>query len=307
MSSHVNQAGTDGANQINLVKGRSLWHDAFRRFKKNRLAVINTCFLLLLTLVSISTLVIDAVTSNQFFVENVISMDLANRLHPPSAQFIFGLDEFGRSIFLRVLWGTRYSLFMGMLSVAAAAIVGGVLGAIAGFYGGKSDHIVMRAMDVLMAMPAILLAIVIVAALGHGLGNVLIAISISFVPNFARVVRAAVMTVREQEFVEAAQAVGASDFRVVLEHIIPNALAPIIVQITLGVASAITFIAALSFLGLGIQPPSPEWGAMLASARAHMREAWHITVIPGFMIMLTILSLNIMGDGLRDALDPKLK
>ena len=289
------------------MKGRGLWQDAYRRFKRNKMAVVSMCFLILLTLVSIASLIIDAVTSNQFFVNNVINMDIANRLAPPSAAHIFGLDEFGRSVFFRVLWGTRYSLFMGMLSVTGAAIVGGTLGAIAGFYGGKSDHIVMRLMDVLMAMPAILLAIVIVAALGHGLGNVLIAISIFFVPNFARVVRAAVMTVREQEFIEAADAVGASDFRIIYEHILPNAIAPIIVQVTLGVATAITFIAALSFLGLGIQPPSPEWGAMLASARAHMRDAWHITVIPGLAIMLTILSLNIVGDGLRDALDPKLK
>ena len=295
------------SNPYQNVKSRSLWQDALRRFKKNKMAVCSMCFISLLTLISIVTLIIDAVTANEFFNQNVINMDIANRLHPPSAEHIFGLDEFGRSVFLRVLWGTRYSLFMGMLSVAAAALVGGTLGAIAGFYGGKSDHIVMRLMDILMAMPAILLAIVIVAALGHGLGNVLIAISISFVPNFARVVRAAVMTVREQEFIEAADAVGASDFRIIHEHILPNAIAPIIVQVTLGVASAITFIAALSFLGLGIQPPSPEWGAMLASARAHMRDAWHITVIPGFAIMLTILSLNIVGDGLRDALDPKLK
>jgi peptide/nickel transport system permease protein len=289
------------------MKGRGLWQDAYRRFKRNKMAVVSMCFLILLTLISVASLIIDAVTSNQFYINNVINMDIANRLAPPSAENIFGLDEFGRSVFFRVLWGTRYSLFMGMLSVAGAAIVGGTLGAIAGFYGGKSDHIVMRLMDVLMAMPAILLAIVIVAALGHGLGNVLIAISIFFVPNFARVVRAAVMTVREQEFIEAADAVGASDFRIIYEHILPNAIAPIIVQVTLGVATAITFIAALSFLGLGIQPPSPEWGAMLASARAHMRDAWHITVIPGLAIMLTILSLNIVGDGLRDALDPKLK
>ena len=292
---------------IEAAESRSLWQEAWRRFKKNRLAMICLGFMLLLTIIALSTIAIDLITDNGFYNNNVISQDLDNKLRPPTLKHPFGQDEFGRDIFLRVLWGTRYSLFMGMLSVAGATIVGGTLGAIAGFYGGKSDHIVMRVMDVLMAMPAILLAIVIVAALGHGLGNVLIAISIFFVPNFARVVRAAVMTLREQEFVEAADAVGASDFRIISEQILPNAIAPIIVQITLGVATAITFIAALSFLGLGIQPPSPEWGAMLASARAHMRDAWHITVIPGLAIMLTILSLNIVGDGLRDALDPKLK
>lgn len=291
----------------NAAKGRSPWQDIFRRLKKNKLTLVAFGFLLLLTIISISTLVIDFVTDNQFYRDNVISQDLQNMLHPPSLEHIFGLDEFGRNIFLRILWGTRYSLFMGMLSVAAAVAVGGLLGAISGYYGGILDHIIMRLMDILLSMPAILLAIAIVAALGSGLGNVLIAISISFVPNYARVVRAAIMTVREQEFVEAADAVGASDARIIYEHILPNALAPIIVQATLGVASAILFIAALSFLGLGIQPPTPEWGAMLASARIHIRDAWHLAVVPGTVIMLTILALNIVGDGLRDALDPKLK
>ena len=290
-----------------ITKGRSLWQDTFRRFKKNKMALIAIGFLLLLTIVSISTLVIDVVTDEAFYRDNVVSQNLQNRLQPPSGEHIFGLDEFGRDIFLRILWGARYSLFMGMLSVAAAVVVGGILGSISGYYGGIIDHIIMRTMDILMSMPAILLAIAIVAALGTGLGNVLLAISISFVPNYARVVRAAIMTVREQEFVEAASAVGASDVRIIYEHILPNAVAPIIVQATLGVASAILFVAALSFLGLGIQPPTPEWGAMLASARVHIRDAWHLAVIPGMVIMLTILALNIVGDGLRDALDPKLK
>ena len=289
------------------ARGRSLWQDTVRRFKKNKLAVVCVYFLLILALISIATLVIDAATNNAFYDQNVINHDLRNRLAPPSAEHFFGLDEFGRNIFLRVLWGTRYSLFMGMLSVMFAALLGGILGSISGYYGGRIDHIIMRVMDVLMAMPAILLAIAIVAALGSGLTNVLIAIAASFVPNFARVVRAAVMTVRDQEFVEAASAVGASDLRIITEHILPNALAPIIVQATLSVASAILFLASLSFLGLGIQPPAPEWGAMLSSARIYLRDAWHIAVFPGLAIMLTILALNIVGDGLRDALDPKLK
>ena len=289
------------------ARGRSLWQDTVRRFKKNKLALICVGFLLLLSVISISTLVLDLVTNNAFYDQNVISQNLRSRLAPPSSEHIFGLDEFGRNIFLRVLWGTRYSLFMGMLSVTFAVILGGILGSISGFYGGRVDHAIMRVMDVLMAMPAILLAIAIVAALGSGLANVLIAIAVSFVPNFARVVRAAVMTVRDQEFVEAASAVGASDLRIITEHILPNALAPIIVQATLSVASAILFLASLSFLGLGIQPPAPEWGAMLSSARIYLRDSWHIAVFPGLAIVLTILALNIVGDGLRDALDPKLK
>ncbi|MDL2327777.1 ABC transporter permease [Ruminococcaceae bacterium OttesenSCG-928-A11] len=288
-------------------QGRSLWQDAWRRFKKNKLAMVCLIFMLLLTAISVGTIIIDAVTDNQFYDDHVISQDLVHKLQGPSAQHIFGLDEFGRDIFLRILWGTRYSLFMGIFSILASVLIGGVFGAIAGYYGGRTDNIIMRAMDILMAMPSILLAIAIVAALGPGLVNVLIAIGISYVPTFARVVRAAVMTVRGQEFVEAAGAVGASDARIIFKQIIPNTMAPIIVQATLGVAGAILSIAGLSFLGLGIQPPLPEWGAMLSNARTYIRDAWHITVIPGMMILLTILALNIVGDGLRDALDPKLK
>ena len=291
----------------NDQKGRSLWQETFRRFRRNKLSLVCMGFLLLLTVISLSTFVIDFVTNNQVYNERVVGQNLSIRLNPPNREHIFGLDEFGRSIFLRVLWGTRFSLFMGVLSVVAAVVIGGVLGSLAGYYGGKIDHIIMRTMDVLMAMPAILLAIAIVAALGPGLRNVLIAISISFVPNYARVVRAAVMSVRDQEFIEAANAVGASDIRIIFEQILPNAIAPIIVQATLGVAQAILFVTALSFLGLGIQPPMPEWGAMLSSARSYIRHAWHMVVIPGVVIMLTILALNIVGDGLRDALDPKLK
>lgn len=289
------------------ASGRSLWQDAWRRFKKNRLAMVFLSFMVLLALISTATVVIDLITDNKFYDEHVINQDLINKLKPPSRAHVFGQDEFGRDVFLRVLWGTRYSLFMGILSIAVSVAVGGTFGAFAGFYGGRVDNAIMRAMDILMSMPSILLAIAIVAALGPGLVNVLIAIGISYMPTFARVARAAVMTVRGQEFVEAAAAIGSSDRQIIFGQIIPNAMAPIIVQATLGVAGAILSIAGLSFLGLGIQPPLPEWGAMLSNARTYMRDAWHITVIPGVAILLTILSLNIVGDGLRDALDPKLK
>lgn len=292
---------------VDLASGRSLWQDAWRRFKKNKLALVCLIFLLILTLTAFATIIIDIVTHNQIYDKYVISQDLAHKLQTPSREHIFGLDEFGRDIFLRVIWGIRYSLFMGVISILVSVLIGGTLGAIAGYYGGTIDNVIMRIMDVLLAIPSILLAIAIVAALGPGLVNVLIAISISYIPTFARVVRASVMTVRGQEFVEASRAVGASDFNVIFKQIIPNALAPIIVQATLGVAGAILSIAGLSFLGLGIEPPLPEWGAMLSNARTYIRDAWHITVIPGSMILLTILALNIIGDGLRDALDPKLR
>ena len=196
---------------------------------------------------------------------------------------------------------------IGVIIDAASVAVGGILGAFAGYYGKTFDAIIMRVMDVLLAIPSMLLATAIVAALGPGLVNVLIAIGISYVPTFARTVRASVLTVKDQDYIEAARSIGCDDRQIVFKYIIPNAMAPIIVQATLGLAGAIISIAGLSFLGLGIQPPTPEWGAMLSNARTYIREAWHVTVIPGLGIMLTILALNLMGDGLRDALDPRLK
>lgn len=288
-------------------KEKTLFQESWRRFKQNKLAMVGMWFLILLTAISVATTVIDFATNKRIYDTYVISQNLTLRLKGPSAKHILGLDEFGRDILLRMLWGTRYSLFLGAIGIAASTVIGGTLGAISGFYGGKVDNIIMRFMDILLAIPSILLAIAIVAALGPGLVNILIAIAISYIPTFARVVRAKVMSIKDQEFIEAARAVGAGDARIIFKYIIPNSLAPIIVQATLGVAGAILSIAGLSFLGLGIQPPMPEWGAMLSNARTYIRDAWHITVIPGLGIMLTILSLNVVGDGLRDALDPRLK
>lgn len=288
-------------------KQRSMWQETWRRFKKNKLAMAGLAFLTLLVVIAFATLVIDAVTSKEIYNNFVIKQDLRGRLEPPSAAHWFGKDEFGRDMFYRILWGIRYSLFMGAIAIAISCVVGGSIGAIAGYYGGKIDNFIMRFMDILLAIPSMLLAIAIVAALGTSLVNVLMAIAISYIPTFARTARAPVLTIKDQEFVEAGKAVGASDARIIFRYIIPNSLAPIIVQVTLGVAGAILSIAGLSFLGLGIQPPTPEWGAMLSNARTYIRDSWHITVIPGMAIMLTILALNVIGDGLRDALDPKLK
>ena len=292
---------------VTAKKQRSLWQEAWRRFRKNRMAMAGLAYLSLLVVIAVSTMVIDLVTNNSFYDTHVINQDLLSRLQGPSAEHIFGQDEFGRDMFLRMIWGTRYSLFMGCLSILSALCVGGVLGAFAGYYGKTFDAIIMRVMDVLLAIPSMLLATAIVAALGPGLVNVLIAIGISYVPTFARTVRASVLTVKDQDYIEAARSIGCDDRQIVFKYIIPNAMAPIIVQATLGLAGAIISIAGLSFLGLGIQPPTPEWGAMLSNARTYIREAWHVTVIPGLGIMLTILALNLMGDGLRDALDPRLK
>lgn len=288
-------------------KQRSLWQDAWRRFKKNRTAMIGLAFFLFLIAIAITTLVIDLATGNEFYRNNVINQDLFGRLQGPSKEHLFGQDEFGRDMLLRMIWAVRYSLFMGSAAVIIGMVCGGVLGAMSGYYGKTVDAVIMRAMDILLAIPSMLLATAIVAALGTSLFNVLLAIAISYIPSFARTVRAAVLTVKDQEFIEAARAIGCHDGEIIFKYIIPNAMAPIIVQATMGLAGAILSIAGLSFLGLGIQPPTPEWGAMLSNARQYIRDAWHVTVIPGLGIMLTILALNLMGDGLRDALDPRLK
>ena len=292
--------------QTQKVKARSLGQEAWRRFKKDRLAIIALCFLVLLVVAAFATLVIDLVTQGEFYDQYVVEQDLLKKLDGPSLEHPLGMDEFGRDILLRIIWGIRYSLFMGMIAIIGVIIIGTVIGSVAGFYK-KVDNVIMRCMDVLLAIPSILLATAIVAALGPSLPNVVIAIGLANIPQFARIVRASVLTIKGQEYIEAARAMGASDLRIIAKYIIPNSMAPLIVQGSVGVASAILSIASLSFVGLGVQPPTPEWGAMLSNARTYMRDAWHITVMPGAAIMLSILSLNIIGDGLRDALDPRLK
>lgn len=298
------------------VVERSLWQEAWRRFKKSKLVMGCMYFLLALCIIAVVTIIIDLVTDKNFYDKYVISQNLSMKLVEPNFRkfieehntgYIFGFDEFGRSIFLRIIWAIRNSMFLGAVAVMASTLVGGILGAIAGYYGGSIDNFIMRCMDILLAIPSILLCISIVAALGSNLPNLLISISISNIPIYARTVRAAVLSIKDGEFIEAAKAVGTSNSRIIAVHIIPNSLAPIIVQATLGLASAILSISSMSFLGLGIKPPLPEWGAMLSNARVYMRDAWHITFMPGAAIMLTILALNIVGDGLRDALDPRLK
>lgn len=225
----------------------------------------------------------------------------------PNAQHWLGTDNFGRDILSRIIQGSRISLIVGFSSIITAIIIGGLLGAISGYYGGRVDNLMMRAIDILMAIPGMLLAISLAAALKPGLMNLVIAIAIADIPGYARVVRASVLTIKDQEYIEAAECIGASDARIILRHIIPNCMAPIIVQATLGMAGAILSAASLSFLGLGIQPPTPEWGSMLSSARQYILSYWHLATFPGIAIMITIFALNVLGDGLRDALDPRLK
>lgn len=285
----------------NQPKKRSQFVEIWQRLKRNKMAMVGLAILFILVLGAIFADVIcdyDAM---------VIKQDIPNRLQGPSADHWFGTDEFGRDIFARIIHGSRVSLVVGIISVSIALILGGAFGAFAGFYGGKVDMVIMRVMDVFLAIPSILLSMTIVAALGTDLVYVMLAIGISSVPNYARIVRAAVMSVKDQEFVEASKAMGAGNATIIFKEILPNCLAPIIVQATLSVAGAILSTASLSFIGLGVQPPDPEWGAMLSSGRQYMRDALHLTLFPGLAIVITILALNLLGDGLRDALDPRLK
>lgn len=283
------------------AKKRSQFSEVWRRLKRNKMAMLGLFILIVLALLAIFA---EQVAGYE---TKVIAQDVSNRLQGPSAEHWFGTDEFGRDIFARIIHGSRVSLVVGFISVAVSLIIGGVLGAFAGYYGGVIDLVIMRVMDILLAIPSILLAITIVAALGTDLVYVMIAIGISGVPGYARIVRASVMGIKDQEFVEAARAIGASNTSIIFREVIPNCLAPIIVQATLSVASAILSTASLSFIGLGVQPPAPEWGAMLSSGRSYLRDAMHLTLFPGLAIIVTILALNLLGDGLRDALDPKLK
>lgn len=282
-------------------KKRSQWAEVWRRLKKNKMAMVG---LTIIGVIVFCAIFADVIADYDTV---VIKQDLKHRMEGPTAQHILGTDEFGRDIFARMVHGARVSLQVGLIAVGIAIIVGGSLGAVAGYYGGRLDNVIMRLMDVFLAIPSILLAIAIVSALGPNLFNLMLAIGVSSVPSYARIVRASVLSIRDQEFIEAARAIGANDFRIITKHIIPNALAPVIVQATLGVAGAILSTAGLSFIGMGIQPPAPEWGAMLSGGRQYLRYASHITAFPGIAIMITILALNLLGDGLRDALDPRLK
>ncbi|NLK19493.1 MAG: ABC transporter permease [Synergistaceae bacterium] len=280
-------------------KRRSPWWEVWRRLRLNKAAMAGMAVIIVLVVVAIFAPVLAPKDPNQ--------TNMKARLQPPSAEFPLGTDNFGRDMLSRIIYGSRISLYVGFVAVGIGAVFGGIVGAIGGYYGGRLDNFLMRCMDVLLAIPQIILAIAIVGALGTSLLNLMIAVGISQLPRYARVVRASALTVRGQEFVEAARAVGASDARIIIENILPNCMAPIIVQSTLGVAQAILSAAALSFLGLGIQPPTAEWGSMLSSGRQFLRNAPYLTFFPGLAISVVVLALNIFGDGLRDSLDPKLR
>ena len=273
--------------------------DTWRRLCKSKLAMLGVFILVVL--------VVCAVFADFIAPYAMDAQNLNGAYQLPTAAHWFGTDEYGRDIFSRCIFGARISLVVGFIAVGFAIVAGVLLGSIAGYYGGKLDNLIMRVMDVLMSIPQMLLAMCIVTALGSSLFNLLLAVGLSSTPKFARVVRAAVMSTREQEFVEAARAIGANNWRSIVHHILPNSISSLIVQATLAMAGAIISASALSFLGFGIQAPLPEWGAMLSTGRRYIRTEPYLTVIPGLAIMVVGYALNVVGDGLRDCLDPRLK
>ena len=258
-------------------------------------------------LVCLLLVVISAILAPVIAPRSPIEQDYSAILRPPSQEFPFGTDELGRDILSRVLWGGRESLRVGILAVVLAATTGAAFGVIAGYYGGLVDEVIMRLVDILLAFPSILLMIAIVAILGANLQTVLLAVSIGAVPVFVRIVRGSALSVETEEYVLAARAIGATDIRVMFVHILPNVMAPLMIASTLMLGWTILMTAGLSYIGLGAQPPSPEWGAMLNSGRPYIRDAWWLSIFPGLAIFISVLAVNLAGDGLRDALDPKMR
>ncbi len=269
------------------------------RFKKNKLAIFGLAVLFVL---------VACVIAAPLYVSynDAIRQDIPNRFQPPGKDHIFGTDAFGRDLFARIVYGGRISLFSGLSVVILALSVGVAVGGIAGYFGGKIDTIIMRVIDIFMAVPSLLLALAICTALGEGVQNLVIALMITNIPRCSRITRSSILTLRSQEFIEAAKCYGASNFRIIAKHILPNGIGPVVVTATLTLGSAILNIAALGFLGVGIAPPIPEWGTLLADNRAHIRF-YPLGIIPGLAIVLAVMCVNLLGDGLRDALDPKMK
>lgn len=286
-------------NTKNTKKKESMTIITLRRLQKNKTAMAGLVILILMLAIA----VLAPVLAPYDYTET----DLFATFGTPSLKHPFGTDELGRDILSRLMVGSRYSLKIGFISVAISSVIGIALGSICGYFGGKVDSWIMRIMDIFQALPALVMAIAICAVLGPGVRNCIISIAISGIPGYVRMARASVLNIRKMEYLEAATAINCSTSTIIIKHILPNALAPLIVQMTMGVANGILSASSLSFIGLGVQPPMPEWGAMLSAGRNYIRNYPHMVMFPGITIMLCILSLNMLGDGLRDALDPKLK
>lgn len=276
-------------------KYRIMWYT----FKKRKVSVLGLVIVLIYVFI--------AIFANQLASYDPYKQDLANMLQPPSNQHLLGTDELGRDILTRIIIGSRLSLQVGFFTVGIALFLGVPLGIISGYYGGKVDLFIMRALDVLMAFPGVILAICLVAIMGPGLKNAMIAIGIYTMPNFARLARAETLNVKSMEYIEASKAMGAGNVRIIVDHVLLNIISPLIVQSTLSFANAIIATSGMGFLGLGAQPPTPEWGAMLSSGRKYLTLAAHVCTFPGLAIFFLVLGLNLLGDGIRDVFDPKMK
>ena len=290
------------ADELRSYQKRSLWQEIWRNYRKSPSAMIG--------LIIIAIIVILAIVS-QFIYDyqtDIVQQDIMNRfLKPGVGGHLLGTDQYGRDVLTRILYGAKYSLAVGIVSVAISCALGSSLGLIAGYYGGVIENIILRVCEVFMGIPSVLLGIAIMSAFGQSLFVLMLAVGLVYVPMFARTARAAVLPVRDEEYIEAARVSGVSDLKIIFGHVLPNSLSPIIVQVTMGVANGILSASFLSFLGLGVPVPAPEWGAMLSSGREFIRDSGYLTTFPGLAIMITVLAFNLMGDGLRDALDPKLK
>ncbi len=269
------------------------------RLRKNKIAMVGLVIMILL--------IIMALLSPYITPYDYAKTSKADRYATPSWQHLFGCDGMGRDILSRIMYGARASLWLGLMSTLVATVIGVLLGSLVGYYGGKVDNIVMRILDIIQAIPGMLLSIAISAALGSGIGNTILALSIGGIPMTVRLLRGSILTVRKQEYIEAAEKINCSKWRVITSHILPNSIAPVIVSVTMGIGNTILQAASLSYIGLGVQPPTPEWGAMLSEGKSMITKYPHLCIFPGLAIMVVVLCLNMLGDGLRDAMDPKLK
>ena len=283
-----------------MTKRNSQLPEIWRRYKKNKAAMVGLVILIFIILIAVFA---DVIVPYEKCIEQVGS----ERLQGPSAAHWFGTDDLGRDLFARVIHGSRYSLLIGVSTSLMALAAGAILGASAGYFGGMVDNIICRITDVFMCVPPILLSLAVVAALGSNMKNLIIAITVSCIPGNIRLIRSVVLTVSEQDYVEAARSYGASHARIIFKYVLPNAMGPIIVNTTMAISDMILSAAGLSFIGMGIQPPSPEWGALLSNAQKYMFTSLYLLIFPGIFILLSSLSFNLVGDGLTDALDPKLK
>lgn len=292
---------TGSASARRDARKKSRAWETWHRLTKNKGAMMGLFIIVALIIITIiCSIVLD-------YNMDVSKMDMANRFAPPSLSHLFGTDDYGRDMLIRILYGTRYSLLLGIGAVAISTVVGVTLGSIAGYYGGLADDIIMRICDIMASIPSLLLGMCIMTIMGQSLPNLLIAVGLPGIPSFARIARSSVMSVKGQEYVEAAKSIGMSNARIIFGQVLPNGLSPILVTITTRIGSAINEGAALSFLGFGVPIPTPEWGSIISAGRSFITKAPWLSIIPGLFILITVLSFNLLGDGLRDALDPKMK